>query len=89
MKTCGTCEFWSEGKKYNGGEYSYECPDGFGGCGNFEKIKRRVHMVKDEYSDWSEMALDMMVTENDESWGFWTGKDFGCIHHKSGNDKQE
>lgn len=84
MEKCKTCEFWTEGKKGgNPGPYAYTCPEGYGGCGNFDKIKRETHMVKDAYSDWSSITTDMMITENDEEWGFWTGADFGCIHYET------
>lgn len=79
--TCGTCHFWTEGK----GEGDGTCPDGFGGCWNIEKISRVSHIRKEQ---WKLYEADMMITEFDEMWGFWAGKDFGCIHHKRPKNEQ-
>jgi hypothetical protein len=29
------------------------------------------------------VRLDRIVVEDDESWGIFTGPEFGCIHHKA------
>lgn len=26
-------------------------------------------------------------TEHNGTWGFWAGKDFGCIHHRGRNER--
>ncbi len=75
MKTCETCDFWTEAPEAR--RWERTCGEGFGRC-SCPKIKRETTMPsKDE---WASYSHDMMITENDEGWGFWTGSDFGCIH---------
>jgi len=68
-KTCKTCKHWNADNK-NNSEYR-----GVGvrvcECG---KITEPMNL--------NGSALDAMIYSYDESGWFWTGPEFGCVHHE-------
>ena len=66
MKTCKTCKWWNADKTQN------RPPFTGGICGNSEKIR------EDGGSDY---PVDALVYSYDEGGWFWTGPEFGCVHH--------
>lgn len=85
MGKCKTCRFWTEGRRRRHGPWDKGSPLGFGGCIS-ERNQVTVHISDD---DWERYESDMMITEYDEEWGFWTGADFGCIHHEEKPEAEE
>lgn len=64
----GTCRSCISWKPYE--------TSGFGTCDN-PNWRKGYHI---QYKD---MKSNQLIVENDEGWGFMTGPDFGCVHHKS------
>lgn len=69
MNTCKTCAHWGEIDAYDWNELRK-----IGGYCNSEKLRETS---EDAYDS------DALVYSYDEGGRFWTGPDFGCIHHKS------
>ena len=70
MNTCKTCVHWNQAIAA-----AYRGPAESGGFCKQEKIT-------EEYGD-SSYTNDAMVYSYHEGGSFWTGPDFGCVHHKT------
>ncbi len=68
MNTCKTCVYWSKE------ETNYK-PQQIGGWCSSEKL---VECFGD-----SSYEPDVLVYSYHEGGSFWTGPDFGCVHHKT------
>jgi hypothetical protein len=65
MNRCKTCMHWQP----------IERADCGGFCGNVEKIH------EDDSKPGHEFGQDHLVYSYYESGSFWTGPEFGCVHH--------
>lgn len=70
MNTCKTCKWWREGVDE---PWQTPPPNRFGRC-----LSDKFCLGYDDV----ELESDMVHVENDQGWGFWPGKDFGCVHWK-------
>ena len=70
MDTCKTCKYWEKDRP---GGYI----DGQGANGH-SCLNRKLRDLTDE----SPFSDDALVYEPHDCEPFWTGPDFGCIHHK-------
>jgi hypothetical protein len=73
METCKTCKHWMP--------YSDKYPKGHASeakkAGGLCQSEKLVEDLGDDY------GADMLIYEYLEGGGFWTGPDFGCVHHQS------
>lgn len=73
MKTCITCAKWvAYDKHYPGGSAV-----GAKRAGGYCTSSKIVENYEDKYDP------DMLVYPYCEGGEFWTGPNFGCVHHKS------
>ncbi len=63
---CATCKYWNAA---DGAGYS----KGFGVCENNGKLM--------EPGDPGDSAMDVLVYKYSEGGCFYTGPEFGCVHH--------
>jgi hypothetical protein len=71
-KTCLNCKCWDEEWTKNYYEFGNK---GFGKC---DSKYFYLGYCREPYE--REITTSHVVVEDDEGWGFMTGKDFGCIH---------
>jgi hypothetical protein len=73
METCKTCKHWMP--------YSYWLPK----CSASEAKKAGGPCQSEKLvEDWGDgYGADMLIYEYSEGGWFWTGPDFGCVHHQS------
>ncbi len=75
METCKTCKHWIPySDKYPKGPRWIEKERGFGGLCQSEKLTE---------DGGQSYGADMLVYEYSEGGEFWTGPDFGCVHHQA------
>ena len=68
---CSTCKYW------NAPETLEDWFENWGTCECSKILSSYTINTRD-----NNISSDSMITENYEGWGFFTGPDFGCIHHK-------
>ncbi len=72
METCKTCKHWMPHSNKYPKSHAREDKKAGGLCQS-EKL----------VDDWGGgHGADMLIYEYSEDGGFWTGPDFGCVHHQ-------
>lgn len=72
MSTCKTCKLWEKC-----GPKSYPTRQGVGGYCTSPKLVEGVGLYERDTLEYS----------YNEGGSFWTGPDFGCVHHMQGETK--
>lgn len=75
MDRCKTCKHWApcaSGSRFTNDENDKKA----GGICGSDKI------AEESCYNWQGHGADMLVYSYDEGGEFWTGPDFGCVHHQ-------
>ena len=76
MNHCKTCKHWTRVQEKYPDAFKSLDENAGGICGS-EKLTE----------DWGEHGADMLVYSYPEGGEFWTGLDFGCVHHEASDPK--
>jgi hypothetical protein len=74
METCKTCKHWMP--------YSDWHPNHAGEDKKAGGLCQSEKLVEDERTWGHGYGADMLIYEYSEGGVFWTGPDFGCVHHQ-------
>ena len=73
METCKTCKHWMPYSDKYPKDRASEAKKAGGLCRSGKLVE-----------DWGNgYGADMLIYEYPEGGGFWTGPDFGCVHHQA------
>ena len=75
MDRCKTCKHWAPCASDPRFTYDENDKKAGGICGS-DKI------AEESCYNWQGHGADMLVYSYDEGGEFWTGPDFGCVHHQ-------
>ena len=71
MNHCKTCKHWTRFREKYPGAYKSPDVDAGGICQSSKLVEEGAH------------GADMLVYSYAEGGEFWTGPEFGCVHHQA------